>query len=497
VIPTSWILAAVLASASDGDEKADARVDQALKQWVEVPTPELDLADELARIGPSAAPRLAWILEHVDDESVPRGAIAIALGRAGEGGDVASVATLRRLSAEGPEAIRVAAMTGLAEVARGDHATAFVKALDDPSERISAGAREALSTWIDLHPLTAWSSGIESSLLESRRLEAAAYLLGRLGTPAAHRNLRAMLDNWDKEVQSAALDGLHEAARVEDREAIRSILRSSDVDLRKKACLLAAGLDDVDAIPDLIDALGENDEGLVVNARWALVRLTGARLAPDPELWSRWWIGNGRPTLADGAVDRVPELVQRRALHELQNMLGAGFDEADVLVRIEERFGVGAETSHAWLGTARAELTKRAGGRRGHGSSLGGSGGGFGPAVNVGLSRFASSTAAPRPPPPATDEESSATTLLTCAALSVIVAAAVVYGLKRRRKAASDAQAKRARSAMAAASALHDAMVAPTVEEGAPHAEAVGTPAESGRASKPVSPPGLPVDTPS
>jgi hypothetical protein len=292
VIAELWLWTIGACAAGDGaaaDGPVVARVESVLKRWNDAPATLAALADELARLGPEATPRIAELLEQPGHGDVPAEALALALARAA---DERSVACLRRLATTADDEARVAALAGLAAVPDA----------------------------------------------------------ARLGTRDARAVLRGMLESPDAERVSAALDGFAETDDVEAREAMRALLGpATPREVRRKACLVLGRLEDADAIPELIEVVGDEDGGLASDARWALEWITGEHLAADPELWNEWWTGAGPETRARLRRPRVPVCVERRARRALDGMLERGVEESLVRARIEEGFGVGEAVVSGWL----------------------------------------------------------------------------------------------------------------------------------------------------
>jgi hypothetical protein len=98
------------------------------------------------------------------------------------------------------------------------------------------------------------------------------------------------------------MDGLWDAAVAGDCDRLRSFLSPWRPDaLRKKVVLLLGHLQDVEAVPELIELLKEEDRGLVANTAWSLREITGQQLDADPELWTDWWERGGADALAKRA----------------------------------------------------------------------------------------------------------------------------------------------------------------------------------------------------
>lgn len=350
MIAELWLWTIGACAAGDGaaaDGPVVARVASVLERWNAAPATCAALADELARLGPEAAPRIAELLEQPGHGDAPAEALALALARAA---DERSVACLRRLATTADDEARVAALMGLAAAPDAAHLDVLVGALDGASDAVRDAAFAALSSWIELHPALVATARLDRALGACRQLSSSARLLARLGTRDARAALRGMLESPDAERVSAALDGFAETDDVEARDAMRALLgAATPCEVRRKACLVLGRLEDADAIPELIELVGDEDGGLASDARWALERITGEHLAADPELWSEWWNGAGPETRARLRRPRVPACVERRARRALDAMLERGVEESLARARIEEGFGVGEAAVSGWL----------------------------------------------------------------------------------------------------------------------------------------------------
>lgn len=350
MIAELWLWTIGACAAGDGaaaDGPVVARVEGVLRTWNAAPATPAVLADELARLGPDAAPRIAELLEQPGHGDVPAEALALALARTA---DESSVACLRRLATGADDDLRGAALAGLAAAPGAAQLDVLVAALDGASDAARDAAFAALSGWIDLHPALVATARLESALGASRQLTSSARLLARLGTRDARAALREMLESPDPERVAAALDGFSETDDVDAREPMRALLSAATPrDVRRKACLVLGRLEDADAIPELIELVGDEDGGLASDARWALERITGEHLAADPELWNEWWNGAGPETRARLHRPRVPACVERRARRALDGMLERGVEESLARARIQEGFGVGEAAVSGWL----------------------------------------------------------------------------------------------------------------------------------------------------
>jgi HEAT repeat protein len=174
-----------------------------------------------------------------------------------------------------------------------------LSALDDDARDVATAASTAIPALIAANSELARDRTLYAALRAAKDHGLAGRTLGRIGTADAHEALLKMFATRDPELVSAALDGLWDAGNDEDLRLVRPLLRAWTLPaLRKKACLLVGHLHDGDAVSDLIDALREDEPGLVANAGWALCEITGRHLDPDPDLWTDWWERGGREEIA-------------------------------------------------------------------------------------------------------------------------------------------------------------------------------------------------------
>ena len=109
--------------------------------------------------------------------------------------------------------------------------------------------------------------------------------------PRSRDELTQAMDARDDATRVEALRELAQAPQPEDHGKVLDLLHRGDSDaVRKQACLYLGQVESRDAVRPLIDVLTETaNDGLRANAHWALQRITGLRLRPEPELWEQWW----------------------------------------------------------------------------------------------------------------------------------------------------------------------------------------------------------------
>lgn len=172
----------------------------------------------------------------------------------------------------------------------------LLDALEPGDEHSSEGAialRESCAT-LASHSATdrfIWAKSIERAseamrmalargLADCGSKDALERLSNELGRGRVGENLLLM------EIARAArrIDRMHDA---EVRRVVRSRL-DGDEGLRRDAALCAGALGDEASAERLVQLLADPSEGVRANAHWALQHLTGRRLPPAPQAWSRW-----------------------------------------------------------------------------------------------------------------------------------------------------------------------------------------------------------------
>jgi len=72
---------------------------------------------------------------------------------------------------------------------------------------------------------------------------------------------------------------------------VHGVLGGIATDGLRDAVIAAGRMEDGDAVPYLIALLGEDDNGLRMDAAWSLQRITGLRLRERKERWEQWYVG--------------------------------------------------------------------------------------------------------------------------------------------------------------------------------------------------------------
>jgi HEAT repeat protein len=285
----------LLPSAPSGQDEMRRRVDQTIAEWRAHPKlSEVRLVQSLLELGPGAVPVLCGLVQAPEAE-LPLGAIARTLAR--DGGEQALEALGRVLTTEEIER-RETVATALGE-SRGPAALEpLLVALGDEHPRVALAAARSVAELVSGDVIEAPVAALEHRLRAGDSREGYAFALARLeGEEAREALYRLAEDAFDPRIALAALMGLWESPRPEDAVAVAPLVsEAGNLAVRKQACLLMGRLQHQAAVRDLIDALHEEDVGLVKNAHWALRQITGQRLGRDAELWETWWKGSGRST---------------------------------------------------------------------------------------------------------------------------------------------------------------------------------------------------------
>lgn len=207
----------------------------------------------------------------------------------------AGVAPLRDcLGSEEPVARRARAAEGLGWTGSVPAGDALLTALADDSPDVRSSAGRALEMLRAEVPQLDLVRRLQTKLPWIERKDAACLLLGRIGTAEAKQLLFDLVEGrgTGRDVLDA-LGGLWCAATAEDGprllEAFEAFAESESVPVERKLCLLLGKTRCRVAVPALIDRLGATDAGLVKDAHWALVEISGQRLRADVALWRRWW----------------------------------------------------------------------------------------------------------------------------------------------------------------------------------------------------------------
>jgi HEAT repeat protein len=181
-----------------------------------------------------------------------------------------------------------------------------------------------------------------SALLPGVRMEnpldrrSSAEAIGGLGDASAAPNLRALVDDPDPDVVSAAAQAL---SRLADRDAVpaieRALARALHIETKRDLALALAGLGSPAGLPALLDGLEHPDPLMRAFFFESFFAVTGVHLGYEPEapegerleaiarLRSWWETSAGRPVLR---TPRRRDARMREHAFELVEELGGGTD---------------------------------------------------------------------------------------------------------------------------------------------------------------------------
>lgn len=289
-------LATLSAAAVPSQEDLRARVAAVVDAWsaARPQRPEAELTDELVALGRSTSPYLCDLVES-RSAGLPVAPIARAIGKM-QRHEAAPV--LGGLLTAKKVQHRLAAVEALRSLRQREALEFLAVAVDDAEAAVQVEAEAALlsrdfgAQWV--------VPALAARLPEARSKGRLAQILGKLGSPEAHDVLVALLQEWGDDSKLAALQGLAVFGRSEDGPLVMDVLSDAvTVAVEKQAALFLGRVKCLAAVPDLIGLLTSDDPGLVANAHWALKRISGLRLNPDPALWNAWWERSGKKQLDD------------------------------------------------------------------------------------------------------------------------------------------------------------------------------------------------------
>jgi hypothetical protein len=117
------------------------------------------------------------------------------------------------------------------------------------------------------------------------------------------------------------------------RDALLGLTRSVDAEQRAAAMPVMAELREAALVPELVHALGDGYEQVVVAANSALVKVTGQDFGEDARGWLRWWEQNARRNRVEWMIDALT--------HDVSEIRRAAGDELRALSR--EYFGYSSD----------------------------------------------------------------------------------------------------------------------------------------------------------
>ncbi len=250
-------------------------------------------ADGLVLAGAAALPYLLDRIEHDiplfgREGHRPRAFLVIAAGRID---NPKALSPLTRILRSAPGIYAVSAVAALEALGNADAIPPLIASLDSPENNVAELARKAIQALASSHP----DYGIESALDEGlsgsgpHRKAHIANLISALHLKKAFHLLARILEDGTDWVQIAAIKSMQQ---VGNGRAVPYLLPyvENPEDLRGRTAVLALGtLKAWEAVPFLVEALKSQEAGLVTDAHWALQKITGSSLGPDPELWAQWW----------------------------------------------------------------------------------------------------------------------------------------------------------------------------------------------------------------
>ncbi len=133
---------------------------------------------------------------------------------------------------------------------------------------------------------------------QSIRSELLVHLILAVGDTRDPRGLEFLsgVAFWKADLADAAVAQIQsigpsqdESLNEELRVRLRAQLDPEQPDRCRTICMALAALEDVSALPQLIEYLRHEAKGLRSSAHWALKRLTGLGFAADPARWSHWY----------------------------------------------------------------------------------------------------------------------------------------------------------------------------------------------------------------
>jgi HEAT repeat protein len=251
-------------------------------------------------------------------EQVPRAATALLAGE--------------DMDAQEAREARLLALRSLGHVGRApDLRPALALAATSSSGAIDRAVRTELESAISeiLRRDRAGYAAIGEVLREGET-DVEAILVGALGRSGTRDALQLLSDRLGRN-RALDLPILSQMGRIAARQhgpadpillrRVRPYLKSRDVAIRREAAMAVGRLEDEEAVPELIGLLGEDNPGVQSNAYWALKRITGMALAPEPHRWKAWY-------------DRESEWRTSRAPAVLDNLSSAG--RAEIVAAIQE-----------------------------------------------------------------------------------------------------------------------------------------------------------------
>ncbi len=191
-----------------------------------------------------------------------------------------------------------------------------------------------------------------ANLLRATRPEtrlSAALVAGDLTSPALVKPLAARLQDDIPLVRQAAMIALRASALLPEARALRTELvatlenRSHKAQWRKKAAWMIGQLRDAEAVPRLIELLGDSDVSEV--CRETLILLVGRDVGRFRFSWRGWWKSHGREGRGRwlvASLDQSDADARSKVAEELVLLTGEGFDRRHAVGTREQARELGA-----------------------------------------------------------------------------------------------------------------------------------------------------------
>ena len=201
----------------------------------------------------------------------------------------------RRLELEAGLALRVLGDQGTA----GDvwRVLEFLQADDDgllPPKSVSSTAKAAITQLLRRDKR---SFDLLETAYDGAGSTLRSFLLQAVGSYPSADSLRFLAQQLDRDTDNrlivlAQMGRVAEVsgARPGDRTLTLVLMQlaGSDAAIRREACLTLGRMEEHEALGELINLLEDEDPGVNSAAHWALERISGMRMLPDPDRWRSW-----------------------------------------------------------------------------------------------------------------------------------------------------------------------------------------------------------------
>lgn len=261
--------------------------DAILAVWTKGGVGDRELSRQFQALGADIVPYLAALLEH-RTKSVPVTALAHALGTLGDPRAIAGLGIGLHSSEEGDA--RKECLIALIKLSTSETTTLIMDGLNDPSSDVWKLAKEHLVGRFKKKELEDLPDQLIFRMGSAQNKLPYALTLGALDNQAAHRELLALLSSGSEFDQRAAVQALSLKPTAEDGPAVmRVLLDRRDRMLQQEAALFMGKAKFTAAVPELIQLLREDVQGVVSNAHWSLKEITGEKFGVDAAIWEQWF----------------------------------------------------------------------------------------------------------------------------------------------------------------------------------------------------------------